>query len=113
MPQGKANPFNINTKVKERTNSTVGTISTQSFLKSVDPNAIGHDLAGEEFNQKELLIEFLNDDLMNSLLTDGNGNILPDVAGSTEIRGLENWQSENTGLEAEDVDTLGLMLTIM
>lgn len=31
MPQGKANPFNINTAVKNGTVAKVGTISTTSF----------------------------------------------------------------------------------
>ncbi|WP_228145791.1 OmpW/AlkL family protein [Acinetobacter sp. ANC 5054] len=109
MPQGKANPFNINTSVKNGTNAEVGSISIVSFLNSVDPNATGEDLAGDPFNQKELLTEFLNDDLMQTLMTDGNGNILPEISGSANIQGLESWQSANTGLEADDVDTLGLM----
>lgn len=50
MPQGKANPFNIHTNVKNGTVSEVGSISTASFLNSVDPNAIGTDLGGEKFN---------------------------------------------------------------
>ena len=108
MPQGKANPFNINTNVKNGTNSTVGTISTSSFLNSVDPNAMGQDLGGIPFNQKETLTEFLDDDLMQTLMTDGKGNILPEVAGSAQINGLESWQANDAGLEVEDVDTLGL-----
>lgn len=110
MPQGKANPFNIDTRVKNGTNATVGSISTTSFLNSVDPNAMGKDLGGVPFNQKEVLTEFLNDDFMKTLLTDGKGNILPEVAGSANIHGLEHWQSAGTGLEADDVDTLGLTL---
>ncbi|MFW1944405.1 OmpW family protein [Acinetobacter guillouiae] len=110
MPQGKANPFNINTSVKNGTNATVGSISTTSFLNSVDPNAMGEDLGGVPFNQKEVLTEFLNDAFMQTLLTDGKGNILPEVAGTANIHGLENWQAKGTGLEVDDVDTLGLML---
>lgn len=96
MPQGKANPFNINTGVKNGTKATVGSISTASFLNSVDPNATFADLGGEVFNTKETLTEFLQDDILSSLLTDGNGNILPEVAGSATIDGLESWRSAGT-----------------
>ncbi|MDB0323587.1 hypothetical protein CTY56_02245, partial [Acinetobacter baumannii] len=34
MPQGKANPFNINTSVKNGTVAKVGSISPTSFLNS-------------------------------------------------------------------------------
>ncbi|ENW81133.1 hypothetical protein F909_02424 [Acinetobacter sp. ANC 3929] len=108
MPQGKANPFNINTNVKNGTVATVGSISTTSFLNSVDPNAMGTDLGGEKFNQKEFLELALADPSMTVLLTDGNGNILPEVAGNANIYGLEKWQQNGAGLEVDDVDTLGL-----
>ena len=111
MPQGKANPFNINTIAKNGTNATVGSISTTSFLNSVDPNAMGADVGGVPFNQKEVLTEFLNDAFMQTLLTDGKGNILPEVAGTANIHGLEHWQANGTGLEADDTDTLGLMFS--
>ncbi|GAA5630183.1 hypothetical protein AWW72_18940 [Acinetobacter sp. NRRL B-65365] len=109
MPQGKANPFNINTNVKNGTVTKVGSISTTSFLNSVDPNAMGTDLGGEQFNQKEFLELALNEPSLAAILTDGNGNILPEVAGSANIYGLENWRQNDAGLEVDDVDTLGLM----
>ncbi len=46
MPQGKANPFNINTAVKNESVAKVGTISTTSFLNSIDPNATMTDMGG-------------------------------------------------------------------
>lgn len=108
MPQGKANPFNINTGVKNGTKATVGSISIDSFLNSVDPNATFADLGGEVFNTRDSLDELINDEFLSTLFTDGEGNILPEVAGSATIDGLESWRSAGTGLEADDVDTLGL-----
>lgn len=109
MPQGTANPFNINTSVMNGTNSEVGVISTQAFLNSVDPDAIGHDLGNNPFNQKDTLTMILGDEIIQSMLTDGNGNLLPEVTGTATMHGLERWQAAGTGLEAEDADTLGLM----
>lgn len=81
MPQGKANPFNINTAVKNGTVAKVGTISTTSFLNSIDPNATMTDMGGEVWNLKETLTEFLAQPEIQDQLTDGNGNILAEVAG--------------------------------
>ncbi|UUM26659.1 OmpW family protein [Acinetobacter colistiniresistens] len=109
MPQGKANPFNINTNVKNGTVAKVGSISTNSFLNSVDPNATMTDLGGEVWNLKETLTEFLAQPDIQNQLTDGNGNVLAEVSGTARINGLENWQQKDAGLEVDDVDTLGLM----
>ncbi|WP_347019872.1 OmpW/AlkL family protein [Acinetobacter calcoaceticus] len=108
MPQGKANPFNINTAVKNGTVAKVGTISTTSFLNSIDPNATMTDMGGEVWNLKETLTEFLAQPEIQDQLTDGNGNILAEVAGTARIEGLESWQQQDAGLEVDDVDTLGL-----
>lgn len=108
MPQGKANPFNINTAVKNGTAAKVGTISTTSFLNSVDPNATEVDLGGEVFNQKEFLELALKDEYMREIILDENGNIKSEVSGIATIQGIENWQQNEAGLEVDDVDTLGL-----
>ncbi|ENX15560.1 hypothetical protein F895_02106 [Acinetobacter sp. CIP 64.2] len=109
MPQGKANPFNINTNVKNGTVAKVGSISTNSFLNSVDPNTTMTDLGGEVWNLKDTLTEFLAQPDIQNQLTDGNGNVLAEVSGTARINGLENWQQKDAGLEVDDVDTLGLM----
>lgn len=103
MPQGKANPFNINTAVANGTKSKVGIISEDGFLNAIDPNAT---YQGE--NLKETLEGLLDIPLINDGLTDGNGNIKEEVAGVATLNGLESWSAGGTGLEAEDVDTLGL-----
>lgn len=116
MPQGKANPFNINTAVANGTRAKVGAISTTAFMKSIDPNATL--TTGE--NAKEIL------DMVFSHPVDQDGNpqpsigqilglvdendmVSPDITGTATINGLGRWEAQGTGLEAEDVDTLGLM----
>ncbi len=108
MPQGKANPFNINTAVANGTTAKVGTISTSAFMKSIDPNA---KLSTGE-NAKEIL------DIVFSHPVDENGNqeqsvgqllglvdendmVSSDITGTATIKGLQQWEGKGTGLEAE------------
>lgn len=104
MPQGKANTFNINTAAKEGTVSSVGSISKDGFLDSIDPDA-PHRLGG---TQKDKASTILNGALGRVLL-DANGNVKSNYTGKATINGLEQW-NDNAGLEADDVDTLGLTL---
>lgn len=107
MPQGKANPFNINTAVQNGTSSTVGSISKDAFLNSIDPNATLGE--GEfAFNLKDNFEMIMNEPSLYDLIFDASGNIKQDLAGTATVSGLEHWQAQGTGLEAEDVDTLGL-----
>lgn len=108
MPQGKANPFNINTTVSNGTTAKVGTITTEGFLKAIDPNATIIEGANT-VNTKEYLAGLLENKFISGLLTDGKGNIKDNIAGNATLNGLENWSAQGTGLEADDVDTLGLM----
>nr|WP_227591520.1 OmpW family outer membrane protein [Acinetobacter sp. Marseille-Q1620] len=89
MPQGKANPVNINTKVKEGTQSKVGEISKKSVL----------DAAVKDSNP--LLYEAIK--LLPSTIPGS-------LTGTATVNGLSNWEAQGTGLEAEDVDTLGIMM---
>ncbi len=59
MPQGKANPFNINTSVANGTQAEVGTISTEGFLKAIDPNAIYNE-GSNSANLKDTLTNLVN-----------------------------------------------------
>ncbi len=110
MPQGKANPFNINTAVKNGTQSTVGTISQEAFVNSIDPNATMDDgVHPEPVNLKQGILTMFDQGLAG-VIGDGKGNISEDFTGTATVNGLEEWQSHNTGLEAENVDTLGLTI---
>ena len=121
MPQGKANPFNINTAVDPKKQYGIGDISQSSFLGSITDTATMDDGQGIGNNMlaKPFLTQIFEKDAtggnfaqMLELLVD-NGN--PDsavsgaVTGTTQINGIDQWTAQGTGLEADDVDTLGLM----
>lgn len=93
MPQGKAQPFDVRTAAYEGIKSDVGEISTQAVIDNRGQNSSG--LANWLVN----LINGLNP---NSSLPDF-------MSGTAEINGLEYWSNPGTGLEAEDVTTLGIM----
>lgn len=93
MPQGSANPININTSVAEGTKSKVGDVSTTAVLDAIDQSKP----SGKFWHGIISLIDKSTDTLPASL------------AGTGEINGLSQWQSQGTGLEADDVDTVGLM----
>lgn len=103
MPQGKANPIRIQTSVNDGYKSEVGVISPDGFIGAIDPNA---EIGG--MNLKDTLKELI-DSPFGNLIKDGDGNILGEITGEATINGLESWTQQGTGLEAEDVDTLGLM----
>lgn len=89
MPQGSANPININTTVAEGTQSKVGDVSKQAVLDAAvkDSNPIVYGA-----------INLWPTDTVSGLAT-----------GTATIKGLSNWQSQGTGLEADNVDTVGIM----
>jgi outer membrane protein len=41
-------------------------------------------------------------------MLDADGNIKSEVSGIATVRGIENWQQNDAGLEVDDADTLGL-----
>lgn len=93
MPQGKAQPIRVNTAVKDGEVAEVGDISIEAVKNNLDPNM--------DSNSTTAII-----DLLDGL----NVDTLPAaLSGSAEIYGLEQWDNPNTGLEAEDVTTLGIM----
>ena len=89
IPQGSANPININTSVAEGTSSKVGSVSKQAILDAADRAS---NVALYE------AIQLLPTDTLPAPLT-----------GTATVNGLSNWQSQGTGLEADDVDTIGIM----
>lgn len=89
MPQGSANPIDINTSVAEGTKAKVGDVSKQAVL----------DAAVQESNPIVYgAIQIWPTDTVSGVAT-----------GTATINGLSNWQSQGTGLEADDVDTVGIM----
>lgn len=118
MPQGKANSFNINTNVKNGTVADVGMISGDTILKNVD-TAKYAELEKRDPDNFDLTIynsiiktkyldEIIKMNLDGTETPEEREAILKSITGDAKISGIENWQS-NAGLEAEDLDTLGLM----
>ncbi|MBJ9984649.1 OmpW family protein [Acinetobacter sp. S40] len=89
MPQGKANPVDINTSIAEGTTAKVGDVSKDAVL----------DAAVKDSNP--LLYGALQ---LLPLETLPGG-----LSGTATVNGLSNWQAAGTGLEADDVDTVGMM----
>ena len=90
MPQGKANNVNVNTSIAEGTTAKVGEVSKDAVLDAAVKNS-NPVLYGA---QQLLPLETLPSGL----------------SGTSTINGLSNWQADGTGLEADDVDTVGMML---
>lgn len=112
MPQGNVNTFDILTSVPSGTKANVGEVSIPAFMGAISSDAT---LASTGENAKELL------DLIfqkgengeqsfgeNFGFVDVNGNITAETAGVATINGIDHWQNSGTGLEAGDVDTLGV-----
>lgn len=91
MPQGKAQPININTAVAEGENTRVGDISMNSVIDNLTEENTG--LAD--------LVKFLDNLGLNQLPSQ--------LSGTADIYNLSQWKAEGTGLEADDVTTLGIM----
>ncbi|TEU30866.1 OmpW/AlkL family protein [Alkanindiges illinoisensis] len=91
MPQGKPNNFTNKTVIPEGYEAGVGSIR----LSDITENAV-------DKNGLTALLGLLDD-------TQITGGYLPDLGLKANVYGLEQWQSPNTGLEAQDVDTLGLV----
>lgn len=93
MPQGKAQPFQVNTAVKNGEVSKNGDIQVDTVLNNLNPNV----------NQKALAT------VLKGLGFFTGGELGSGLSGSSKIQGLKEWNNPGTGLEADDVTTLGIM----
>ena len=93
MPQGKAQAFQVNTAVKNGEVSQNGNIQVDTVLNNLNPDVDQAGLAAA--------LKFLG------FFT--GGNLPAGLSGSSKISGLEHWEAQGTGLEADDVTTLGIM----
>ncbi|MDF2417537.1 outer membrane beta-barrel protein [Acinetobacter beijerinckii] len=107
MPQGSANPININTSVAEGSKSKVGSVTADSVLNAIDRST-------EEGQTKyNTLSTLLKTPIVSSVISeqiDGVTHLRSNISGEATINGLSNWQAQRTGLEADDVDTVGIMM---
>lgn len=90
MPQGSGNPLNNQTAVAEGTQSTVGEVSKNAVL----------DAAVKESSPL----------IYNAISISPGDNIPAAFSGTANINGLSSWQSADTGMQANNVDTLGIMM---
>ncbi|MFW1753777.1 OmpW/AlkL family protein [Acinetobacter wanghuae] len=95
MPQGKAQPFKVNTAISSDPNVRYanGDIKVDTVLSNLDPSVNQKALAGA--------LEFLGF-FSGGVLGSG-------LSGTSQISGLTSWDNPGTGLEAEDVTTLGII----
>lgn len=91
MPQGKPNNLTNKTAVRDGYEAGVG----GARLSDITENAVTK-------NGLTTLLGLID----SSQIT---GGYLPDLGLKANIYGLEQWQSPNTGLQAQDIDTLGLV----
>lgn len=107
MPQGSANPFNINTAVIPDHNYKVGDISSKSFLSSLARDDVRAFLKPYlELQPGETTTTAQNFGLQRTDM------MVPAVAsGEAKLYGIDQWRESGSGLEAEKVDTLGLTLS--
>ncbi len=92
-PTGTAQPIGVNTSIAEGEKAKVGDISIKSVKENMDPNM--------DANLSTTFVKFL----------DGLGvdTLSGSLSGTAQINGLSQWQNQGTGLEADDVATLGIM----
>lgn len=93
MPQGKAQPFNVKTAVYENYESSVGSIKADTVYGALDPD-----------RSKNYIVEGLV-----GIIKAFGGSVSGSISGKAKIQGLSNWDNPGTGLEADDVTTLGIM----
>ncbi len=96
-PQGDANEFENTTAIDDGTVAENGSVRVGTVLDVIEPNqpnvGLINGVLGALGNDTDL----------------SNVPVLGDLSGVTNISGLERWESPNTGLEADDVDTVGLL----
>ena len=118
MPQGKANPFNITTPIENGWKANIGSISLNSVVNSIDPSDVNGGALKSILQQLgQAYKDDPNDPDLKQAFEFKNINGQDEVywregiSGNAELYGLAGWTAEGTGLEAEDVDTLGLTLS--
>lgn len=102
MPQGSANPVNVGTAAING-KYDVGEVRTDTVTEVIANTPEGNA-------QKDKLINVVNLGKTIGLIDRETGTLTPDMSGNVQINSLESWQNPETGLEAQDVDTLGIML---
>lgn len=93
MPQGQAQPFRVNTAVAEGETANVGSIQAQTVLDNIRPDSEVNPLLKATLEGLAAI----------------DAPVPSSLSGTAEIHGLSEWDNAGTGLEADDVTTLGIM----
>ncbi len=92
-PTGSAQPVHVNTAISEGYKSKVGSINPDTVIDNLDPD-----------RKPNYLVEGLV-----KLIGLFGGNVSGSLSGDSYVYGLSQWDNPGTGLEADNVTTLGLM----
>lgn len=91
MPQGQPNPAHNTTALPANANAKVGEVKASTVLANLKDGKTDNKL------------------LQGALKLLGDNNVPTALSGSADIRGLDQWVSSGTGLEAQNINTLGLL----
>lgn len=113
-PTGKGQPIRVNTSVAEGTKTKVGDVKGDSVLDAIDesqPEATAKKaiLKGVLDLERNTLLNLGKEGIVSYKGDDGAQYLRASTAGTAEINGLSSWENQGTGLEADDVLTLGIM----
>ena len=100
MPQGSANPVGVSTSAKK------GSYAVGDVQLDTVNNAIANTPEGDAARDK--LANVASIGKLVGLVKDGQ--LTANMSGNAYVESLEYWKNPNTGLEARDVDTLGIMM---
>lgn len=115
MPQGKAQPFQVDTIVAEGTKAKVGDVLGSSVVDAIDTSVSGastkKSLLSSLLKGEEAILDtgITQQGLISFKGSDGKQYLKSSIAGEAELDGLSTWNNPGTGLEADSVTTLGIM----
>lgn len=115
MPQGKAQPFQVDTIVDEGTKAKVGDVLGSSVVDAIDTSVSGastkKSLLSSLLKGEEAILDtgITQQGLISFKGSDGKQYLKSSIAGEAELDGLSTWNNPGTGLEADSVTTLGIM----
>lgn len=105
-PNGDATPVKNTTAIQNGTSHNNGSVRSGTVKKVLNPDQ-GKD--SDANNQKRLDTIKNRLGLVGDDKTDLSDTFLGDLSGSTAINGLQQFATAGSGLESDDVDTVGLL----
>lgn len=120
MPQGNLNPIRVNSSVPDNTKTKVGDTTTDSLFRAIDrTQPLGEEKAKILSTALDLDKKLIYDitlfgkekgkGIVSFNGPDGKQYVKGNIAGEAVINGISEWDNPNTGLQADNVTTLGIM----